>query len=102
MAKAIFTVFLKFIKSIVDIFLFPINALVVNFFPDLSILISSFNNAVTSILGNGLGFFSHLLPPVTRGLIVFYLTLLIGYYTISISVHLVLKVIFIIKKVKIW
>lgn len=102
MAKAIFKVFLNFIKSIVDIFLFPVNALVVNLFPDLSILISTFNNTISTIIGNGLGYFAHLLPPVTKVLIVFYLTLLIGYYTVTVTVHLVLKVIVIIKKLKIW
>ena len=102
MAKAIFTVLLKFIKSIVNIFLAPINALVVNFFPDLSSLLSTFNSAVSRIIGGNLAFFSHLLPPMTRTFILLYLGLLISYYTITISVHLVLKIINIIRRVKIW
>lgn len=102
MAKALFSVLLKFIKSIVNIFLTPINALVVNLFPDLSTLLSTFNSAVSQIIGGNIAFFSHLLPPTTRTFIIFYLTLLISYYTITISVHLVLKVINIIRRVKIW
>lgn len=102
MAKALFKVLLKFIKSIVNIFLAPVNALVVNLFPDLSNLLSAFNSAVSQIIGGNLAFFSHLLPPTTRTFILLYLTILISYYTITISVHLVLKVINIIRRVKIW
>ena len=102
MAKAIFTVLLKFIKSIVNIFLSPINALVVTLFPDLSHLISSFNSFVNQLIGTNLAFFAHLLPSNTRTLILFYLGLLISYYTISITAHGILKIITIIKRVKIW
>lgn len=102
MAKALFNVFFKIIKSVVGIFLAPINALIVNLFPDLSKLISTFNAGVEKLLGSGLGFFAHLLPPTTRVIILLWLAILIGYYTISVSVHLILKVIHIIKKLKIW
>ena len=102
MAKAIFSVFLKFIKSIVNIVLAPINLLVVTLFPDFGTLISTFNNAISSIIGGNLGFFAHLLPPNTRVMILLYLGILITYYTITISVHAVLKIINIIRRVKIW
>lgn len=102
MAKALFKVFLNFIKSIVNIFLAPINALVVGLFPDLSNLLSSFNAFVEQFIGTNLAFFSHMLPPITRSMILFYLGLLISYYTISIVAHGVLKIIEIIKRIKIW
>lgn len=102
MAKAIFSVFLKFIKSIVNIFLTPINALVVGLFPDLSNLLSSFNAFVEQFIGVNLAFFSHMLPPNTRTMILFYLGLLISYYTISITAHGIYKIITIIKQIKIW
>lgn len=102
MAKAIFSVFLKFIKSIVNIFLAPINALVVGLFPDLATLLSSFNNAVSQILGTNIAFFAHLIPPSTRNFIIVYLTILISWYTVTISVHAVLKVVNIMRRLKIW
>lgn len=102
MAKAIFSVLLKFIKSIADLILAPINFLVVNLLPDLSSLISTFNSAVERFLGTNLAFFAHMLPPITKSLILLYLGFLITYYTIVLSAHAILKVINIIKAIKIW
>ena len=102
MAKAIFKVFLKFIKSIVDIFLTPINLLVVNLFPDLSSLINTFNSTVSNVIGSTLGWFAHLLPPTTKSIVLLYLAILVAYYTITITVHGIIKVIHIIKQLKIW
>lgn len=102
MAKAIFKVLLKFIKSVVDVILSPINLLVANLLPDLSQMISTFNNGVSRVIGSGLGYFANFLPPYTRTLILVYLGFLITYYTITISVHAILKIINIIKEVKIW
>lgn len=102
MAKALFNVFFKIIKSVVGIFLAPVNALVVNLFPDLSQLLTTFNAGVEALLGTGLGYFAHLLPPTTRVIILLWLAILLAYYGITVSVHLILKVIHIIKKLKIW
>lgn len=102
MAKAIFSVLLKFIKSVTDIILAPINLLIVGLIPDLNTVISTFNNAVERVLGTNLAFFAHLLPPTTRTMILFYLGFLVTYYSIVIGVHAILKVINIIRRIKIW
>lgn len=102
LGKAIFKVLLKFIKSIANIILAPINLLVVNLFPSFSNLVSTFNSAVSQFVGNGLGWFSHILPPNTRGFILVYLGILVSYYTITITIHIILKVIQVIKAIKIW
>ena len=81
MAKAIFKVLLKLIKGVVNIILAPINLLVVNMFPDLSSLLSSFNTIVSNVIGSGLSWFAHLLPPNTKTFILLYLSILIIYYT---------------------
>lgn len=102
MGKAIFTVLFKLIKSIADIILAPINLLVVNLIPDVSSLIGTFNTAVSRLLGTNLAFFAHLLPPITKNVILIYLGFLITFYTVVITAHAVLKVINIIKAIKIW
>lgn len=102
MARAIFKVFFSIMKAVANIFLAPVNLLVANFLPDLTQMISKFNLAVNYYLGGGLSYFAHILPPTTRNVIVIYLMVLVGYYTISAAVHIVLKVITIIKNIKIW
>ncbi len=102
MAKAIFNVLFKVIKSVIDTLMTPINLLVSSLFPDLSNILNVFNSACEQLLGPTLGWFSHLLPPNTRSLILLYFAILIGYYTVIYSVHLITKVIYLIKKVKIW
>lgn len=102
MAKAIFEVFFKVIVALTNVFLLPINALLVNFFPDTTNLINTFNNNVTLYIGNNLAYFSSLIPPTSRSFIVFYLTFLISYYTISFTIHGILKIVRIIKAIKIW
>lgn len=102
MAKAIFKVFFAIIKKIVDILMTPINLLVVNLFPNLSQIITTFTQASTRLLGGLMGFFAHLLPPTTRLVILLWLSVLISYYGILFTAHVVLKIIEIIKKVKVW
>lgn len=101
MAKAIFQVLFSIIVAITNIFLAPINALVVNLVPDLSNLITFFNNGVLTI-GSKLAYFSSMLPPTTKTCITIYLTFLISYYGISYTIHGILKVIQIIKAIKVW
>lgn len=102
MAKIIFTVLLKFIKSVVNIILTPINLAISALFPDFSSMISTFNGYIVQYVGSGLAWFSHLLPSGVRGLIIVYLGFLISYYTVTITVHAIIKVIHIIKALKIW
>lgn len=102
MASALFNVFFKIIGTVVGVFTAPINLLLINFFPDFTSLIVNFNSNVTRIVGGGLAFFSSLLPPMTRGAILIYLGVVISYYVIAINIHLILKVVKIIKNIKIW
>lgn len=102
MGSALFNVLFKIIGTIVGIFTAPINLILINFFPDFTTVIANFNNAVTTLIGGGLGFFSEILPPITRATILFYLGVVISYYVIAVNLHLILKVITIIKNLKIW
>lgn len=102
MAKAIFSVFFKVIKGIANVILAPVNLLVVNLFPNFSNLISTFNNAVSLFIGNGIAYFFNILPTNTRNLVLLWLTFLISYYSISLSIHAILKIYKLIKQIKIW
>lgn len=102
MAKALFSVFFKVIKGIATVILTPINALVSNLFPDFSNLIATFNTAVGTFLTGSLNYFFHILPPNCRTFVLLWLTLLIAFYTFSITAHAILKVYTIIKNIKIW
>lgn len=102
MAQAIFNVIFKVLQTILNIILLPINALLVGVFPDFSNMISKFNTLISTYVGNTLGYFSSMLPPTTRTLILIYLTFLVSYYTISYSVHAIIKIFKIIQKIKFW
>lgn len=102
MAKAIFNVLFKVLKSVLNIILLPINTLLVGVFPDFSNMISTFNSLISTYIGNTLSYFSSILPPTTRTLILIYLGFLVSYYTISYSVHAIIKIFKIIQKIKFW
>lgn len=102
MASALFNVLFKIIGTIAGIFTAPINAILVTFFPEFAQVISNFNNGVTTLVGGSLSYFSHLLPPITKATILIYLGILVAYYTIVVNIHIILKVIKIIKNIKIW
>ena len=102
MAKALFNVLFLVIKSILDIGLAPVNLLVVNLLPDFSSIISNFNNFVSTYVGSMIGYFSNLLPPITKNIVIIYLTFLISYYTISYAAHVIIKIFKIIQRIKFW
>lgn len=102
MAKAIFNVFFKIINGVVSVLLFPVNKLVATAFPDFSNMITTFNTVVNNYIGDGVAYFFTILPPNTRSVVLIYLALLVSYYTVSISLHAILKVYTIIKNIKFW
>lgn len=100
--KFFFETFLNFLVGIANLFLTPVNALLVNVFPDFTANISNFTNLITTYFGSGLSFFFNLLPPNTRTLVLLYLTILIICYTITLSIHLIMKVIEVLRHIKVW
>lgn len=102
MFKALFNVLFGVIVGIVNIILTPINLLVSGLIPDVSQMIATFNAGVTMFFNSSLNYFFSILPPNCRTFIIIYLLFLISYYTISFSVHAIVKVYKIIKAVKIW
>lgn len=88
--------------GIANIFLAPANSIVTNLFPDFSNLVSTFTTFINTYIGNGVLYFFSILPPNTKTFIILYLYLLVILYTASLAIHVLIKVIEIIKAVKIW
>lgn len=102
MINAIFSGLFKLLNSLIDLILTPLNLLVSNVFPDFSQMIGSFTTAIDSYVGNGLAYFFSMLPTNTRYVVLLYLSLLIGYYTISVSAFAITKIWSLIQKIKVW
>lgn len=102
MAKAIFNVFFGVIKAIVNVILTPVNLLITGLFPSLATILNSFNSAISIYLGGGLSYFFNLIPPTSRTLILLWVSIIIAYYGIIFSYHLIMKIITIIKRIKVW
>lgn len=100
--KFFFITLLDYLVKVANIYLIPVNALLTDVFPDFSAQISHFTSLITSYFGSGLSFFFHLLPPNTRTLVLLYITILIICYTVTFAIHIILKVIEILKQIKIW
>ena len=105
MAKAIFKALLTLIFNVVSILLLPVNLLVQNAFPDFSSWITTFNNYLNIIANQCYvyyQYFMYIFPSEWILLFRLYLLILIAKYTVSFSIHMIIKVIEIIKAVKIW
>lgn len=105
MAKAIFKALLTLIANIVSIFMSPINTLVSTAFPDLTYNVGLFRTYVGYLVQDCINYFNwflYIFPQSIRNLIVLYLSILVIKYTVTLSVHLIVKVITIIKAIKIW
>lgn len=77
MIKAIINGLMKLVTSILNIVLLPVNTLIANVFPDMSSAINTFTTFITNYVGGSLAYFSSILPPITRNIIVLWLTFLI-------------------------
>lgn len=100
--KFIFVTLINFMITLANAFLLPVNTLVSNVFPTFSSYITSFTTLITTYFGTGLSYFFGILPPNFRTFALFYLSILLICYTVTLSLHLILKIIAIIKNIKIW
>lgn len=98
----IFRILFSIISVGVNIFLTPINRIVATAFPSFSGIIDTFNMFINNYITPSLLYFFYILPPTTRFIVIFYLELLLILYSVSLTIHGIIKVIEIIKAVKIW
>lgn len=88
--------------NLTSVVLSPVDILVNNLFPNMTIYISSFNIFVSQYIGNTISYFSSMLPPMTRNVIAMWISFLIVYYTVSWTYSLILKGSNVVKKLKFW
>lgn len=92
MAKVLLTVFLGFIVTCLNFFLAPINLVIDTLFPSFATYIGTYNMVLTDYVGPMVGYVFHILPPLTRALIVFWFGFMITFYTVTYSLHAILKI----------
>lgn len=102
MINAIINGLLKFIVTVANIGLVPVNALLVNAFPDLTEYINDFSSVLNNYVAPVLGWFIALIPPKTKALIGIYIVSVIGLYTISLTIQGIVKIFKLIQNIKIW
>lgn len=102
MIKAIINGLMKLVTSILNIVLLPINTLIENIFPNMSSAINTFTNFVSTYIGGSIAYFSSLLPPISRSIIVLWLTFLITYYGVVWTYTGIMKIWNVIQKIKFW
>lgn len=93
---------LKFISFIINIVLFPINALISSIFPNFSEFVQTFSEGVARLTTAPIGYFAYHIPPITRGVILLYLTIMVGYYSIIWVYRGIILIPTVINKIKFW
>ena len=101
MFRALFNIILDLIASVIQIVVWPINAVITSTLPDLSDKIFSVSNTFNSLFDSitwGLG----LIPSPIIGVLIFICGVEIAKHTIYISTHTLIKVWNLFQKIKFW
>ena len=101
MFKIFFNIMLDLLATLVQVVVFPINAVISSTLPDISSRISSVINGFTTIT-NTLGWAIGLIPTPILTTLSFILIVEIAKFTIFRSTHLVIKVWNLFQKIKFW
>lgn len=103
MFKILFNGILSVVKSLINIVLLPINALVESLFPSSIVnAIDNFNTFIYQYVGGSLSWFSNLFPPIFKSLVILSLTFMIAYFTFVWSYTAIIKIWNVIQKIKFW
>lgn len=102
LGSGLINLILKILGVLINIILLPIDALISTIFPDFSTLITNFNNNLNVLFGNSISYIMYHIPPLTKYVILFYITLLIGYYSVKYVYRGMILLPKIINKIKFW
>lgn len=100
--KAFFNAIYKLALDVVNILIYPITAFVSTLFPDLSTYISAIQQFLVGTIVPVMAWFTNLLPPITKAVILLWLGFLLVYYTAVWTYTLSVKIFNVIRKVKFW
>lgn len=101
MFKALFTIIINLLASLIQIVVWPINQVIETALPDLSDKIVQVTN-VFSTLFDCLSWALGVLPAPVVGVLLFIVTVEIAKHTIKISTHTLIKVWNLFQKIKFW
>lgn len=90
------------IGFIVDFVLFPINSLISMIFPNFSNAIQTFSEGLVSFVSFPISYFAYHIPPLTKSIILLYLAIMLGYYTILWTYRGIILIPTVINKIKFW
>lgn len=101
MFKLIFNGIINLLATVIQIVVWPVNAIIVNALPDLTTQINQVSSGINTLF-NGMGWSLGLLPPGILGVLIFILTVEIAKHTIYLSTHTLIKVWNVFQKIKFW
>lgn len=101
MFKVLFNVIINMLATVIQIIVWPINAIISNTLPDLSNQIANVSNTIGSVF-NSLNWAIGLVPPVIIETLLFIITIEIAKHTIFLSTHTLVKVWNVLQKIKFW
>ena len=101
MIQAIFRFLLNLLATVIQIVVWPINAIIEATMPDLSNQIAQVTNGISSLF-EGIGWALGFLPPGVLAVLLFMITVEIAKHTIFISTHTLIKVWNVLQKIKFW
>lgn len=101
MIQAIFRFLLNILATLVQVVVYPINALFTTILPDLSSKITQVTTGINSLFV-GMNWALGLLPPGVIQVLLFMLTIEICKHTIWASSHMITKVWLVLQKIKFW
>lgn len=101
MFKVLFNLIINMLATVIQIIVWPINAIISNTLPDLSNQITNVSNTIGSVF-NSLNWAIGLVPPVIIETLLFIITIEIAKHTIFLSTHTLVKVWNVLQKIKFW
>lgn len=101
MFKALFSLIINLVASVIQIVCLPLNLAVSSALPDLTEKISFVTTQFSTIFNN-INWALGLIPPILIETILFIITIEIAKHTIYLSTHTLLKVWNIVQKIKFW
>lgn len=101
MFKALFTIIINMLASVIQIVCWPVNQIIASYMPDLSNSILQVTNTLNTVF-DSMTWALGLIPPVILETLLIIISIEIAKHTIFVSTHMLLKVWNLFQKIKFW